>query len=72
MSLINPSIGIVLTSSLALLASIAILITIEYISKLNLGYTKLRDWININTVFYEKILKTSMVDKKLDEKEALE
>ena len=33
MSLINPSIGIVLTSSSALLTNIAILITNEYISK---------------------------------------
>ena len=41
MSLINPSIGIVLTSSTALLTSIAILMTNEYISKLKLRYTKL-------------------------------
>ena len=34
MSLINPSIGIVLTSSTALLTSFAILITNEYLSKL--------------------------------------
>ena len=33
MSLINPSIGIILTNSSALLTSIAILITNEYISK---------------------------------------
>ena len=33
MSLINPSIGIVLNSSTALLTSIAILITNEYMSK---------------------------------------
>ena len=46
MSLINPSIGIVLTSSTALLTSLAILITNEYVSKLKLRYTKLRDWIN--------------------------
>ena len=36
MSLINPSIGIVLTSSTALLTSIAILITNENISKLKI------------------------------------
>ena len=36
MSLINPSIGIVLTSSTVLLKSIAILITNEYLSKLKL------------------------------------
>ena len=72
MSLINPSIGIVLTSSTALLTSLAILITNEYINKLKLRYTKLRDWINFITILYEKTLSQSMVDKKIDEKEALE
>ena len=72
MSLTNPSIGIVLTSSTALLTSLAILITNEYISKLKLRYTKLRDWINFITILYEKTLNQSMIDKKIDEKEALE
>ena len=72
MSLINPSIGIVLTSSTALLTSLAILVTNEYISKLKLRYTKLRDWINFITILYEKTLNQSMADKKIDEKEALE
>ena len=72
MSLINPSIGIVLASSTALLTSPAILITNEYISKLKLRYTKLRDWINFITILYEKTLNQSMIDKKIDEKEALE
>ena len=68
MSLINPSISIVLTSSTALLTSLAILITNEYISKLKLRYTKLRDWINFITPLYEKTINQSMVDKKIDEK----
>ena len=72
MSLINPSIGIVLTSSTALLTSLAILITNEYISKLKLRYTKLRDWINFITILYEKTLNQSMVVKKIDEKDALD
>ena len=72
MSLINPSIGIVLTSSTALLTSLAILITNEYISKLKLRYTKLRDWINFITILYEKTLNQSMIDKKIDEKESQE
>ena len=71
-SLKNLSIGIVLTSSSALLTSIAILVTIEYISKLKLRYTKLRDWINFITLSYEKTLKQSMIDYKKGEKEALE
>ena len=70
MSLINPSRGIVLTSSSALLTSIAILITKECISKLKIRYTKLRDWINIITLLYEKTLKESRIDKKIDQKEA--
>ena len=72
MSLLNPSIGIVLTSSNASLSSLAILITNEYFSKLKLLYTKLRDWINFITFLYEKTLNQSMIDKKIDEKEALE
>ena len=43
MSILNPSIGIVLTSSTALLTSLAILITNEHISKINLLYKELGD-----------------------------
>ena len=70
MALINPGAGIVISSSTALLTSIAILITNEYISKLKISCTKLRDWINVITLLYEKTLKQSMIDKKIDEKEA--
>ena len=70
MGSINPSVGIIISSSAALLTSIAILITNEYISKLKIRYTKLRDWINVITLLYEKTLKQSMIDKKIDEKEA--
>ena len=70
MSMINPGAGIIISSSTALLTSIAILITNEYISKLKIRYTKLRDWINVITLLYEKTLKESMIDKKIDEKEA--
>ena len=41
-SMINPSIGIVLTSSTALLTSLAILFTNEYFSELKLRYTSKR------------------------------
>ena len=70
MSLINPNIGVVLTSSTALLTSIAILITNEYISKLKTRYIKIKDWINVITLLYEKTLRQSMIDKKSDEREA--
>ena len=49
-ALINPGAGIVISSSTALLTSIAILITNEYISKLKTRCTKLRDWINVITL----------------------
>ena len=47
--LINPSISKVLNSSTALLTSSAILTTNEYISKLKLRYTDLRDFFNVKT-----------------------
>ena len=72
MGLINPDTGSIFSFSTALLTSIAILITKEYISKLKIRYTKLRDWNNVITLLDEKILKTSMLDKKIDEKEALD
>ena len=55
-----------------MLTSIAILITNEYSSKLKIRFTKLRDWVKVNTLLYEKTLKQSMIDKKIDEKEAQE
>ena len=70
MSLINPSIGIVLNSSTALLTSLAILITSEYISKIKLRCAKLRDWINFITILCENTLTESMIDKKIEKIEA--
>ena len=43
MALILPGAGIFISSSTALLTSIAILTTNEYISKIKIRYTKLRD-----------------------------
>ena len=68
----NPGAGINISSSTALLTSIAILITNEYISKLKIRYTKLRDCINVNTLLYGKPLKQSTIEKKIDQKEAEE
>ena len=72
LSILNPGAGIVLTSCTALLTSLAILITNEYISKIKIRYTKLRDWIIVITLLYEKTLKQSVVDKTEDAKEANE
>ena len=62
--LINPSAGVFASSSTAFLTSIAIFITNEFISKLKIRYTKLRDWINVITLLYEKTLNQTMVDKE--------
>ena len=70
--LINPGAGIFISSSTALLTSMAILIAKEYISKLKIRFTKLRGWTIVITLLYEKTLKISMTDKKIDEKEAQE
>ena len=64
MGLINPAVGNIISSSTALLTSIAFLITNESISKLKRRCTKLRDWINVITLSFKKTLKTFMVDKK--------
>ena len=72
MALINPGASTVISSSTALVTSIAILIPNESISKLKIRYIKLRDWINVISLLYEKTMKKSMVDRKIDEKEAEE
>ena len=72
LGLINPGAGIITSSSTALSSSIAILITKEYISKFKIRHTKARDWINVITLLYEETLKQSMLDKKINVKEALE
>ena len=72
MPLINPSIGMVLTSSSALLTSLAILITNEYVSIVKLRFTEKRCWKIFITILYKKTLNQPMVDQKLDEKQTLE
>ena len=62
MGLINPRASFTVSSSTALFTSFAILITNEYISKLKIRYTHLRDWIKVITLLYEKTLKQSMKD----------
>ena len=70
MGMINPDAGIIISSSTALLTSFAILITKEYISKLKIRNKKLRDGFKVITLSYEKTLKSSIVGKKIDQKEA--
>ena len=72
LSIGNPSIGIPIANSSALITSIDVLITIEYISKLKTRCTMIRDWINLISLLYENTLEQAMVDAKIDEKEAIE
>ena len=72
LSKIILSVGTVISSSAAFLTSVAILIINDYISKSKLRYTKLRDWIIFFNILYEKTLNQPMVDKNINEKEALE
>ena len=72
LSLLNPSVGFVITGTTALITSIAILVTNEFISKIRLRYTKLRDRIIVTSFLYERTLKYSMIDKKINAKETNE
>ena len=65
-------VGLMCASCISFLSSTSTLITNEFFSKLKTRYTKILDCINVITLLYEKSLKQSMVDKKIDEKDALE
>ena len=54
---INPTIAIPIASSSALITSIATLITNEYVSKLKTRCTKLRHWIKLISLLYEKTIR---------------
>ena len=57
-------VGMVNAGSISFLSNISTKITNEYFSKLKTRYTKLRCWINVTTLLYEKTLKESMILKK--------
>ena len=62
------SIGLVCASSISVLSKTWTLISNEYFSRMRIRFTKLKDWIIEITLLYEKTLKQSMVDKKIDER----
>ena len=47
LSVLNPGVGVIFSSTSALLTSIAILITNEIISKLKIRSGELKDWNNV-------------------------
>ena len=57
-------VGIMCASSISILSNTSTLITNEYFSELKIRYKKSGDWTEINTLLYEKTLKTSIVGKK--------
>ena len=70
LSFVSRGIGILISSSSALITPIAILITNEYTSKLKRRYTKLGEWINVIILLYQKTLKQLMIDKNIEQEEA--
>ena len=46
-------VSIAITS--AMITSIAILVTNYYVPKLKLRYTKMKDWVNVISLLYEKV-----------------
>ena len=64
--------GVQVIATSGLLISIAVTAINEYISKLKERYIRLRTFVNKIRVDYEKVLKKSMADKVIDEKEGLE
>ena len=61
--------GMVAASGISFLTSISTLITNEFFSKFKILHTKLRSWIIVTTLLFDKTLKESMIDKRIDEKE---
>ena len=62
-------VGMVTVGSISFLSSISTLITNEFFSKLKIRYTKLRDCNNVTSLLFEKTMKESMIDKKVDGKQ---
>ena len=66
LTLLNPSAGIIISSSTALITSIDILITNEHLSKLQIRCTEIRDWIKVITLLYKKISNNQWQIQKLN------
>ena len=69
---VGTIIGVPIEGCSSFLASVATLITNEYLPKLKLRYTKLKVWIIMITILYEKTLNKLMIHKGIIEKEGQE
>ena len=68
LSIVNPTSGLPIASSTALITSTAILFTKNYIKKIR--YTKLRDCKTLVSLLFEKTLKQPMRSKNIQHEEA--
>ena len=69
---VGTQIGVPIAGVSSFVISVAVLFTNEFSSRLKSRYQKLRDHIKMIKLLYEKTLKKSLVDKKIDEKESEE
>ena len=69
---VGTQIGVSIAGISSFTISVAVLFTNEYFSKLKSRYQKLRDHIRMIKLLYEKNLKKSLLDRKIDEKESEE
>ena len=60
----SAPVGVVCAGSFSFLSGISTLIASENISKVKIRFTKLRDWIHVITLIYERTLKKSIVDEE--------
>ena len=63
--------GIMCASNISILYSISTLIMNEFLPKLKIGYTMLRDMINVLTLLIEKIFKQRLIGTKIHFKKTL-
>ena len=58
-------VGILCANSIFFSSNISALITIEYFSISKTRYTKVKDWVIVNTLLNERILKQLLIEKKV-------
>ena len=69
---VGAVVGVTLIGASLLLVSCAVTVINEYISRMKQRYLRLRMFVNEIKIQYEKLLKKSLIDKFIDEKEGTE
>ena len=57
LTVVESTISVLIASCSAFLARVAIILTNEFFSKLQMKYTKLQDWINLLFSIFEETMK---------------